>query len=129
MSDKYTTEIIETSADFDKRTRVRIRTAANAISIEKATQDGAVFPADIVGYAIVKIVNPHGKGDKEYNRNIFLTSDDELLFTGSDSLMTSFMEVWDEMWEPEKAEPVQVEFVQEPSKNREGKYYLKCYIR
>lgn len=120
----FTVEIKETSKEFTKRERVKMKDPGNALKIDELTTDGnlVIKPE---AYCILSIHNPKSSDRPDYENIVILDASGAKYITGSVSFMRAFLEIWEEMdgetdWE--------IECYKRDSKNYKGKQFISCSV-
>lgn len=120
----YSVKIAHTSKELTARERVAVKDTTNAIPLDEATKGGTlVIPVDY--YVCLEVHNEKSE-DKDYKKYIVVDKTGNKYVTGSESFLTSMVEILDEM--AESGEDFQIEVYRVPSKNYKGKEFLTCSI-
>lgn len=122
----YNVEIRETSKELSAREKIKFKDTSLAVRLDEATADGSVIIITPIAYVVLDVHNEHAKDDKDYANYIIVDKTGEMYLTGSESLWTSFIDIWDDM-RGEKEE-YQVKVYRLPSKNYKDKTFLTCSI-
>lgn len=120
----YTVKILECSKELSARDRVAVKDTTNAISIDEATKNSPLV-VDIDYYVILSVHNEKSE-DKDYEKYIIVDKSGNKYVTGSKSLLTSMLDIVDEM--DGSGEEYSIEIYRVPSKNYKGKEFLTCSI-
>lgn len=120
----YNVKIVECSKELSARDRVAVKDTTNAISIDEATKNSPLV-VDIDYYVILSVHNEKSE-DKDYEKYIIVDKSGNKYVTGSKSLLTSMLDIVDEM--DGSGEEYSIEIYRVPSKNYKGKEFLTCSI-
>ena len=120
----YKATIEKTSKELTAREKLQAKNVRTARQIDELSksEDPTFTP---VWYAILKIENDESD-NKEYQNIIISSSDKGLLYTGSDSFISSFVEIFDTMAETDEDYSVKVTRIK--SKNFSGDYLFADII-
>lgn len=121
----YKATIEKTSKELTAREKLQAKNVRTASQIDELSKsaDPTFTP---VWYAILNIENDESD-NKEYQYIIISTSDKGLFYTGSDSFITSFCEIFDTMKE-ESDEEFSIRVNRVKSKNYNGNYLFADII-
>lgn len=120
----YSVTIREISKQVSAKERVMLKDTTNAISLDEVTRDGKfVFDPDF--YAILDVHNERSD-DKDYTKYVIVDKAGTKFVTGSNSFITSFVSIMDEMADCD--EPFSIEVYRKPSKNYKGKEFITCSV-
>ena len=120
----YSVEIARVSTELTAKQRIQLKDTTDAVKLDKATQDGAVA-IDVDYFAELNIHNEKAD-DKDYSCFVLVDKDGTKYTTGSESMWSSFMNIYEEM--KNETEPWGIKVYRMPSKNREGKDFLTCSV-
>lgn len=121
----YKVEIAFCSKELTARERIQLKDLTNATKIEPLTENEAlVIP--VAFHAELHVTNPASE-DKEYNTYVFVDNDGNKFYSGSESLWSSFKNIYDEMLDAGETE-FAISISRLPSKKREGKHFLTCSL-
>lgn len=121
MEETYKVEIIETNLELTKKQRVQLKT-------NPGTKLDAICPVtieNIIGYARLKINNPSVASAPEYEHFVVVSGNGEMYYTGSQSFMRNFMDIWDEMV---GEEDWGIEVYKMDSRKYPGKQFMTCKL-
>lgn len=118
----YEVTIKESSKELSARERLRYKDVSNAISLDKATDNGE-FIVEPVDYAILEVHNERSD-NKDYEKLVIEDASGELYTTGSSSFISAFVNIHSEMC----GESYQLACFKRDSKNYSGKQFLTCRI-
>lgn len=122
----YSVKIIETSIEnMTAKQRVMMKDVSNAIKIDEAITPGEPVVLDICDYCVLEIHNENSD-DKDYKNYIYITSDGLKYVSGSESLFTSYLDIYNEM--NGSGEEYMIQIYKKPSKNYSGKHFITCSI-
>lgn len=121
----YKATIEKASKELTAREKLQAKNVRTASQIDELSKsaDPTFTP---LWYAILNIENDESD-NKEYQNIIISTSDKGLLYTGSDSFITSFCEIFDTMKE-ESDEEFSIRVSRIKSKNFNGDYLFADII-
>ena len=120
--DGYKAVISESSIELSKKERVIFKDLTDAISLDTATDEGEVV-IDVKGYVVVDVHNEKSD-NQDYKKYVLIDGNGNKYVTGSDSMFSSFMDIWDEM----EGDPFSVKIYKRPSKNYSGKSFITCSL-
>lgn len=120
----YSVKILNASKDLSAKERVAIKDTTNAVSLDEATQ-GAPVVIDPDFYVTLEVHNEKSE-DKDYKKHVIVDKAGTRYVTGSESFMSSFVGIMEEM--DGSGEEFQVEVYRMPSKNYKGKEFITCSI-
>lgn len=122
----YSVKIIETSfTDLTSKQRVMLKDTTNAVKIDDVVTPDNPLVLDICDYAVIQIHNENSD-DKEYKQYMYITTDGLKYVSGSVSLFTSFLDIYEEM--KDSNEEYQIKVYKMPSKNYTNKHFITCSI-
>ena len=120
----YSVKIQHASKNLSAKERVAIKDTTNAIPLDEATQQGKVV-IEPEFYVELSVHNEKSE-DKDYTKFVVVDKSGNKYVTGSESFITAFKDILDEMADSE--EEYGVEVYRMPSKNYKGKEFLTCSI-
>lgn len=120
----YSVKIQFASKELTAKERVALKDTTGAVSLDEATQ-GAPLVIDPDFYATLDVHNEKAE-DKDYKKHIIVDKAGTRYVTGSESFMSSFVNIMDEM--DGSGEEFQIQCYRMPSKNYKGKEFLTCSI-
>ena len=122
----YSVKIISSSlTNLTAKQRVMLKDTTNAIKIDDCVTPEDPIVLDISDYVVLQINNVNSD-DKEYKQYMYITSDGLKYVSGSESLYTSFIDIYEEM--KESNEEYQIKIYKMPSKNYSNKHFITCSI-
>lgn len=122
----YSVKIIGSSfGDLTAKQRVMLKDTSNAMKIDDVVTPDNPLVLDICDYAVIEVHNENSD-DKEYKQYMYITSDGMKYVSGSVSLYTSFLNIYDEM--KDSNEEYQIKIYKKPSKNYTNKHFITCSI-
>lgn len=120
----YSVKIIAQSKELTAKERVMLKDTTNAIALDEATQ-GSPLVIDPDFYVTLEVHNEKAE-DKDYKKHIIVDKAGHRYVTGSESFMSSFIGIMEEM--DGSGEEFQIQAYRMPSKNYKGKEFLTCSI-
>lgn len=131
-TNEYKVEIIASSRPLTRREAIKFKDNGNATPLNKV-----VSPENPVRFTPVLYVLTHTHNERtkpgqnpDYDTLCVEDADGKRWYSGSESLRTSFLSIWEEMMDDDgnPAEEYEVEIRQIASSNRDGQYFLKCFV-
>lgn len=123
--DGYKASIVESSMELSKKERVGYKDLTDAISLDQATDAGEVV-IPVKGYVIIDVHNDKSE-NQDYKKYVIVDENGNKYVTGSDSMFSAFMDIWDEMHDGDP-EDFAVKVYKQPSKNYSGKSFITCSL-
>ena len=125
----YTVTIADSIKELTARERISIKSFDNAVPLDKESDKGPIR-FTVQNLVTCAVHNERAKKDqnKDYKTYIFVADDGTRYKTGSESLITAFYDIYDEMAEEAPDEPITIEVYKQASKNYEGKFFLTCAL-
>lgn len=120
----YSVKIVNASKELSAKERVALKDTTNAIALDEATQGGNVLIEP--DFYVELAVHNEKSEDKDYTKYIIVDKNGNKYVTGSESLITAFIDIVDEMAGSD--EEYGIEVYRMPSKNYKGKEFLTCSI-
>lgn len=121
---KFEVTIKETSREFTKKERIKIKDTTNAIKLDEATKENALIIKP-VAYAVLEVHNE--KADPtDYEQYIVMGDDGNTYFTGSENFFQTFYSIFSEM--EGEDEEWELKIYRAPSKNYVGRDFITCAI-
>ena len=120
----YSVKIQFASKELSAKERVMLKDTTGAVSLDEVTQ-GAPVVIDPDFYATLMVHNEKAE-DKDYKKHIIVDKAGTRYVTGSESFMSSFVNIMEEM--DGSGEEFQIQAYRMPSKNYKGKEFLTCSI-
>jgi len=126
----YKATVTEASKELTAKEKIMLKDTSNAESLDQLTQDAAFDGKKVLievdFYAIIEIHN--AKSDNpDYMNIVIVGKDGRKYVTGSDSFITTFIDIFNEMKEAGE-EDVTIECYRKESKNYKGKDFITCSI-
>lgn len=118
----YIATISDSNRDLTARERIMLKDTTDAISLDDATQKGAVIIKPVL-WAVVEVHND-ASDDKDYNKYIVVSDAGDKYVTGSAAFWRSFEDIALEMGDEEYS----IKVYRVPSKNYKGKDFITCSI-
>lgn len=123
----YTTSIIESSKELSTREKIKLKDLTSAIAIDKVVEPEKPLVIAPDFYARISIHNEKlPENEQDYGTMVIVDKSGTKYYTGSDSAISSFVDIFDEMIET--AEPFEIEFYKRESKNYSGKHFITCSL-
>lgn len=126
----YKATVRECSKEITVKERIMLKDTSNATSLDTLTQEanfnGEKVLINVDYYATIDIHNEKSD-NKDYVNFIVVDKNGEKYVTGSQSFMTSFSDIVDEMMDAGETEIV-IEVYRKESKNYKGKDFITCSI-
>ena len=125
----YTVSIEESIQELTARERISMKSFDTAVALDKETENGPVR-FTVQNLVTCAVHNERAKKDqnKDYKTYIFVADDGTRYKTGSESLVTAFFDIYDELIKEAPDEPITIEVYKQASKNYEGKFFLTCAL-
>lgn len=112
--------------DLPVRERIKLKDTLNAFKLDELTKDGSIV-IQFEYFALMHVVNPMAKDEKEYYRAVIVDSDGKHYTTSSKSFVRALRDIYDEMAEAGETQ-FEIEVFQKPSKNYQGKNFVTCSL-
>lgn len=126
----YTATVREVSKEISVKEKIMLKDTSNAISIDALTQEASFnnekVLIDVDYYAILDIHNEKSD-NKDYINFIIVDKSGNKYVTGSESFITAFTDIYDEM-KGAGEENITIEIYRKESKNYKGKDFITCSI-
>lgn len=123
----YTTAITESSKDLSVREKIKLKDLTSAIAIDKVVEPEKPLVIAPDFYAYLSIHNEKlPENEQDYKTMVIVDKSGTKYYTGSDSAISSFVDIFDEMIDT--AEPFEIEFYKRESKNYSGKHFITCSL-
>ena len=126
----YTATVREVSKETSVKEKIMLKDTSNAISIDALTQEASFnnekVLIDVDYYAILDIHNEKSD-NKDYINFIIVDKSGNKYVTGSESFITTFTDIYEEMKEAGE-ENITIEIYRKESKNYKGKDFITCSI-
>lgn len=122
----YKAELVSCERDLTRKECVLIKDMSDVLSIDELTKDGDLI-IDVDYTAKIKIHNDKIEGDvKEYTKMVFVDKNGDRYVSGSESLMRSYEDIYEEMNGSDEVWSIKV--IRKESKNYKGGTFLTCVI-
>lgn len=121
----YSVEIKETSTELTKKQRIAIKDTTDCIKLDEATAESSIIIKPIA-YAVLSVHNDKAE-NPDYELYVVVADDGQKYVTGSKSFFSSFMSIYEEMYDVED-EDWSIKIFRSPSKNYKGKDFITCSI-
>ncbi|UWH91915.1 MAG: hypothetical protein [Bacteriophage sp.] len=123
----YTTSITESSKELSTREKIKLKDLTSAIAIDKVVEPEKPLVIAPDFYARIGIHNEKlPENEQDYKTMVIVDKSGTKYYTGSDSAISSFVDIFDEMIDT--AEPFEIEFYKKESKNYSGKHFITCSL-
>ena len=123
----YTTSITESSKELSVREKIKLKDLTSAIAIDKVIEPEKPLVIAPDFYARISIHNEKlPENEQDYGTMVIVDKSGTKYYTGSDSAISSFVDIFDEMIDT--AEPFEIEFYKRESKNYSGKHFITCSL-
>lgn len=123
----YTTSITESSKELSVREKIKLKDLTSAIAIDKVVEPEKPLVIAPDFYAYLSIHNEKlPENEQDYKTMVIVDKSGTKYYTGSDSAISSFVDIFDEMIDT--AEPFEIEFYKKESKNYSGKHFITCSL-
>lgn len=124
--DGYKATITESSFELSKKERVAFKDLSDGISLDDATNSGEV-DISVKGYVVIDVHNEKSD-NQDYKKYVIIDDNNNKYVTGSDSLFSSFIDIWEDLTEDGVTEPFIIRVYKKPSKNYSGKSFITCSL-
>lgn len=123
----YKTDIRESSTELSTREKIKLKDLTSAIAIDKVVEPEKPLVIAPDFYAYLSIHNEKlPENEQDYETMVIVDKSGTKYYTGSDSAISSFVDIFEEMNATE--EPFEIEFYKRESKNYSGKYFITCSL-
>lgn len=123
----YRTAITESSKELSVREKIKLKDLTSAIAIDKVVEPEKPLVIAPDFYAYLSIHNEKlSENEQDYKTMVIVDKSGTKYYTGSDSAISSFVDIFDEMIDT--AEPFEIEFYKRESKNYSGKHFITCSL-
>ena len=122
----YSAKVTFISKDIPTKEKIKLKDTSNATSLDAATVEGPVV-IEPAYYAEVSVHNEKSE-DKDYKKYIIVDKDGNKFATGSESFITAFKEIADDMAAEAPGEAYSIEIYRKPSANYKGKEFITCSL-
>lgn len=123
----FTTAITESSKELSVREKIKLKDLTSAIAIDKVVEPEKPLVIAPDFYAYLSIHNEKlPENEQDYKTMVIVDKSGTKYYTGSDSAISSFVDIFDEMIDT--AEPFEIEFYKRESKNYSGKHFITCSL-
>lgn len=122
----YTAKVAFVSKEVSAKEKIRLKDTNNAVSLDAATAEGTMLISPDY-YAIVEVHNEKSE-DKNYKKYVVVDKDGQKYVTGSESFITAFREIADDMAAEAPDEPYDIEIFRKESANYKGKSFITCAL-
>lgn len=123
MAKKRTIE--GSSKELSARERIALKHPENTVGINEFLSRAGKFTMSPAWYASVRIEDPEAPDDEQVRHSYLIADKDGTIYaTGSESFMSSFLDIFTEMQGEE--EPYEISVFK--AKSRTGKDYITCAL-
>ena len=123
----YTSSITESSKELSVREKIKLKDLTSATAIDKEVEPDKPLVIAPDFYAYLSIHNEKlPENEQDYKIMVIVDKSGTKYYTGSDSAISSFVDIFDEMIDT--AEPFEIEFYKRESKNYSGKHFITCTL-
>lgn len=122
----YNAKVTYISKDIPVKEKIKLKDTSNAISLDTATAESPLV-IDPDYYAVVEVHNEKSE-DKDYKKYVIVDTDGNKFVTGSESFITAFREIADDMATEAPGEPYSIQIYRKPSANYKGKEFITCSL-
>lgn len=123
----YKTDIRESSKELTTREKIKLKDLTSAIAIDKVVEPEKPLVIAPDFYANISIHNEKlPENEQDYAVMVIVDKSGTKYYTGSDSAISSFVDIFEEMDDTE--EPFEIEFYKRESKNYSGKHFITCSL-
>lgn len=122
----YTAKVAFVSKEVSAKEKIRLKDTNNAVSLDGATTEGTMLITPDY-YAIVEVHNEKSE-DKNYKKYVVVDKDGQKYVTGSESFITAFREIADDMASEAPDEEYEIEIFRKESANYKGKSFITCAL-
>lgn len=127
MSNNYKATINEGSKDLSVREKIKLKDLTSAIAIDRVVEPEKPLVIAPDYYAYLDIHNEKlAEGEQDYKTMVVVDKSGTKYYTGSESAITSFVDIFDEM--VDTGEQFEIEFYKRESKNYSGKHFITCTL-
>ena len=122
----YTAKVTFVSKEISAKDKIRLKDTNNATGLDTATAEcPLVITPDY--YAVVEVHNDKSE-DKQYKKYVVVDKDGNKYVTGSESFISAFKEIADDMASEAPDEEYQIEIFRKESTNYKGKSFITCAL-
>lgn len=118
----FSTTILESSKELSAKERIAVKDTTTCTSLEECN---GVRIAPMY-WVRLSVHNDHSKDQKDYEKFVVVATDGSRYVTGSQSFISAFMDIWNEMATEDEEYEVEVALIE--SKNYKGKKFITCNI-
>lgn len=123
----YKTAIRESSKELSTREKIKLKDLTSAIAIDKVVEPEKPLVIAPDFYAYLLIHNEKlPENEQEYETMVIVDKSGTKYYTGSDSAISSFVDIFEDM--SETGESFEIEFYKRESKNYSGKHFITCTL-
>lgn len=122
----YSVKIKECSTELSAKEKIMLKDTTDCLSLDQLTEGGQEVFIDF-SYFVVLDIHNEKSDNKDYLKYVIVSKTGERYTTGSESFISSLINIVDEMLDVNETE-FQIKVYKRPSKNYTGKYFLTCSI-
>lgn len=137
MRDDYNVTILAADQEYKGRAAIAIKSTDLSVNLGNYLKSNGKLLVDIEHWVIMQVHNEHAKKDKDYKVIKLIDRNGESYISGSESLISSFTDIWDELEDeftdniadgcPEK-NYVELELYMKQSKNDSTNSFITCRL-
>lgn len=122
----YKVVIESVSKELSVKERIQLKDLSDTVKLDNATKvEPVIIHVDF--YATLDIHNENSD-DKDYKNYVIVDKDGTRYVTGSQSFLTAFSQIEDEIADADEAVDFTIKVYRLPSKKREGKDFITCSL-
>lgn len=123
----YNVTINEGSKDLTTREKIKLKDLTSAVAIDKVVEPEKPLVIAPDFYAYLSVHNEKlSESEQDYKTMVIVDKTGTKYYTGSESAMTAFADIFDEMIDT--GEEFEIEFYKRESKNYSGKYFITASL-
>lgn len=123
----YNVTINEGSKDLTTREKIKLKDLTSAVAIDKVVEPEKPLVIAPDFYAYLSVHNEKlPESEQDYKTMVIVDKTGTKYYTGSESAMTAFADIFDEMIDT--GEEFEIEFYKRESKNYSGKYFITASL-
>lgn len=124
----YSAEISYTTKEMDVIEKIRSKNITSALKIDDIFNSGENELILNVDHVYTLNVHNEKSEDKDYKKYIFVSDNGDRYVSGSESLITAFMDIYDEFIDAGIKGNIPIRIYQMESKNYKGKNFYTCEL-
>lgn len=122
---EYEAKVVHCTKELTAKERIAIKDTSNATKLDAVVEVGEKFNIDVDYVATIDVHNPLAE-NQDYTLFVIVDKGGNKYATGSESLMSSYLNIASEM--ENESEPWTIDVYKVESKNYKGRYFLTCSI-